>query len=196
MNEKGELRLFAWFAVFAVACIIGQITAGIARTTPTPYKDKNLLLEGDIQGAMAQAHELLTAMRSADWDYSRVDRSLLTLPDQIFAENPRHRDPHYFSFIPMTRDDVSGHTASDAVYDQVAFYSFLYVRMNLRVVKGREGTTHPEGFVIVGWKDGRVTQAPIGDVRLLPSPTEPDAWLFVWPGLDTYDPSLRKYVQE
>ena len=71
--------------------------------------------------------------------------------------------------------------------EEVAFYSDLYVTRSLEAIPGVEGALHLGGFYIVGWKDGRVEQVPVADVRVYP---HGDRLMLVFPGMSVYDTSL------
>lgn len=137
---------------------------------------------------MDQAKLLLEQLKANSWQVHKIDRSLLRVSDQDFAENPDERGATYSTFaLPVL-------SKKDTVYTgQVALYTKLYTRNNFQVVPGREGETRPEGYFIVGWMDGRVVKVPIGDVRMFPIAER--TWAYVFPGMTQYDSNLRRLAE-
>jgi hypothetical protein len=135
---------------------------------------------------MEQARSLLTALRDADWDTRRVDQRLLYLPEHG-QRGELKDDPHAPSFL---RDTIHPE------YDEVAFVCSTFVDRELTVVPGKEGTLTVTGYYIVAWKDGRVEKVQVADLRLLEIPAAERTWLTVFPGMDEYDPDLKRYVPD
>lgn len=138
---------------------------------------------GDIEGAVEQTRFLVEELRTNDWDPMKVDHDLFRLPDQMYAENPRQRGRWAYAFY---------HTKQEPYLDDVVVFTDIYARKNLRVAKGKEATMSPEGYFIVGWRDGRVTTVPASEVRLYPFG---EAELFVFPGMSEYRADLRPWGQ-
>lgn len=180
-SNFGSLAIVVGLSFTFIVSYLGA-TAAIAFAHST--KTKDLLKQGDVTGAMQQAHSLLSALSQNGWDPLKVDGNLLTLPDQLYAEYPRQRRANYWSFQMM----------SLPVENEVAFYSPLYVRENFRVVQGLEATKSPEGFFIVGWKNGKVTQVPVAGARSY-------VWgqgggrrgHVVFPGMAVYNAAMPQY---
>ena len=151
-------------------------------------RDRNLLVEGHVDQTIEQGKRLLQQLRNQGWDPQRVDRALLRVPDQDFAQALQDRAASFPTFtVPTKTSPVR------AVYEgQVAFFSLLYVRRNFRVVKGIEGIATYEGFMIAGWRDGRVEKVPVDQVRLL---AVGDMSAFVFPGMRQYSADLPLYIR-
>lgn len=166
-----------------VACILAwtgsySVMARRLVNTPATARAKNLVNEGDIDGAMTQARALIADLRAHDWDWDAIDTSLLHLPDQQYAEWEAQRGTWQYSF----------YHCKHPIYDEVAFYCDLYARLNLHIVPGIEGENHPTGFFIVGWKDGRVTQVPVAEARLFDIGAQRSKLVF--PGMGEYSATL------
>jgi hypothetical protein len=142
--------------------------------------------QAQLDDTLARADTLLELLRKSNWDKSKVPVELLRVPAQEFAANAFDRRPEAQTF--SIGDPFSN------VYDDVAFYSPLFVKQNLRKGSGPEGVTaSPQGVFIVGWKNGGVRTVPIEDVRLLAHPKIENAFNFVFPGMKAYKSSLPKY---
>lgn len=128
----------------------------------------------------------MAALRANGWDRWKVDQALLRLPDQDHAETEFERRPEKLSFTISSLEPYQA---------EVAFKCMTYVRNNRGEGGGIEGrVSSPEGFFIVGWKDGRIEQVPIQNVRLLPFDLNGRAVkLYVFPGMAVYDANLEKY---
>lgn len=146
---------------------------------------------------MAQAREVLKQLKEKNWQVHAIDRSLLRLRDQSFAENEKDRHADVVSF------DIKHPDSPIEIYKrQVAFTSKLYVRRNYARGSGPEQiTSRPEGFFIVGWKNGIVTKVFVQDVRMyrymLPKqqggPEVDEVFLYVFPGMDCYNVNLPRF---
>jgi hypothetical protein len=160
---------------------------------------RNLLKDGDVQGAMVQARELLVQLSRNGWDRHRVPFSLLRLPDQDFVESAADRTANVPSFNVVTQASTvdSHYAALDAPYfNQLAFWCRTYVRLNRREEQAAtEGVAiAPEGFFIVGWQDGRAEQVPVEEVRLYGVQFNGRThYVPVFPGLACYSPTLGRY---
>ena len=133
---------------------------------------------------MEQARALMAQLQANDWDTSRIDRLLLRLPDQQFAESKSERGPQFTSFAV---------TAKGPRGDELGFYSSLYVRMNPTYVGGDSWEVDPSGHFLVGYKDGRVARVPVVEARMqlrddiMPGET---VAVPVFPGMRGYDTSV------
>lgn len=145
----------------------------------------NLVTHGDHAGAMQQARQLLEALSANNWDSSLVNQQLLRHFDQDFAGEPFQRSPNSPTFFVSRPDSI--------YWDSVAFYATLYVRRNIGPGNGPEGiVSHPEGFFIVGWKNGTVNKIPISQVRLKRYPGE-KSYAYIFPGMERYSELTMKY---
>lgn len=159
-------------AAIATHGILGSNT-GKAPSHSSLILKKNLLKDGDVDGAMDQSRVLMSKLQQNNWDFASLGRDLLRLPDQDFAQNPELRSMHDTSFC----------FPDDPLFRNVAFYSTLYTTRG----SGHENT---HGFYIVGYRDGRVEQVPVSNIRLLPRHGSHGVWDEVWPGIKGYSDSL------
>lgn len=136
--------------------------------------------QGDLKATVTQARELLGELAAKNWDAKKVDHSLLRAPDQSFSPDESQRAPKWPTYTFQK--------GFEAYYPEVAFFTDLYVRKGLKVVKGSEGNATAEGFYVVGWRDGRVTLVPLPDVRLLKVNSEES--IVVFPGMKAYNAEL------
>lgn len=155
-----------------------------ARAQALSRGGRNLLTEGNIKASLLQAKQLLREMRSANWDVERINPRLLRVPDQNYAPVARLRVPGVPTFLARKLGPT---------YENVAFYSSLYVRRTERPRLGKEADVRHEGFLIVGWKNGHIEQVPIRSVRIAPKPGDPTIGLMVWPGLAAYSEDLPAF---
>jgi len=78
--------------------------------------------------------------------------------------------------------------------NEVAFYSPLYYKRNFQIGAGGSRSSSPEGFFIVAWKDGRVTQVPWSDVRYCAYAGSETQVGYAFPGMSLWredDPHLQ-----
>ncbi len=174
-NARNRTKRFALpLAIALLAAILmgwnlrrsqGQMPTGAVQAGEVPLKGfeaKTLdaTKAGDPDAAMRQLHELMDAMRANNWNPIKVPRSLLTLADARFAEDPADRGAAHIVFpsLPDVPECVPE-------YEPIAFYTNIYARYNRSYYKGDRSQSHPTGYVIVGWKDGRIEKVPIMQVR-------------------------------
>lgn len=140
---------------------------------------------GDPDAAIRQLHQLLGALRAHNWDSLRVPVSLQTLSDAKFAESPIDRNYEHICFPNQPKMPEKYHIPE---FEQVAFFTNIYARYNRAYYKGDRSQSHPSGFVIVGWKDGRIEKVPIMQLRRFTS-SNPDVpgEMVCYPGMAVYD---------
>lgn len=143
----------------------------------------NPLTAGDPEAALEQARKLMDALRAANWDKTRVPFELKFLPDRYMHEAKQFRTDRQTTFSFPAHDP----RLRAPEYENVAFATDLYVRKNVSHYKGDGAKSRPEGFYIVGWKDGRVEKVPVWDVRIVPSSTRRNEKIEVFPGMPGYD---------
>lgn len=130
----------------------------------------NIHTEKHYDDAIEHCRILWAALMDNGWEPRNVDPSLLRLADQDFAEDPSRRGPNAQSFaIPTYRSDTN------SVYQNVAFFTTLYVKKNPTNGPGLElgRRFQPTGYYIVCFKDGRVDKVSVRDVRFVPNPSGP-----------------------
>jgi len=143
----------------------------------------NILKVGDIKGAMKQSEELVAALKERNWERRTVPFTLMHFPDQKYAESSADRDPQVAcAAVP---------DADSKIYKEIAFFTDIYVRRNVLRLKDEQTITNPEGFYIVGYRNGEVKQVPLDEVRLIPQSMKPQ-YLECFPGQAIYDPSWPK----
>jgi hypothetical protein len=118
-------------------------------------------------------------LRANNYDWKKVDRSLWSVPDEI----------HYQLWQPRTYHAWSRLTNIPVYHDEIAFYSNLYVWMEMKPSSGLEGKSlQLSGFYIVGWKNGEVTRVPTDEVRVLYSAS--GSGVNVFPGMSEFSTDL------
>ncbi len=191
-------RLLAFTLALLALAFVGwnlrrnQPPAGAVRADEVPLKGfeaKTLdaTKTGDPDAAMQHLHQLMAALRANNWDANpkKVPLALQTLPDAKFAENPADRNGECI-FLPNQPDTPKDHYIPE--FEPIAFYTRIYARYNRAYYKGDRSQSHPTGYVIVGWKDGRIEKIPVTQVRQFRSsnssiPGELDCY----PGMAVYD---------
>jgi len=178
-RRRYALYLVVLGLAFGSAWTIGNS----ARHSSSPRKIKNLVVDGNPDETMEIGRQLLSELRAHNWDWQAVDSRYKWAPDQEF-----------YQFAPQGRGYWTwGHDERDEYRDEVAFYSTLYTWYDFEPIPGIEGRLHVSGFIIVGWKDGRVEKVPMEDVRLYP--VEAGHKIMVFPGMNEYDSSLPTWGQ-
>ncbi len=150
---------------------------------PVHYPDP--LIVGGPDAAVQRTYKVIELLRAAKWNSDKVSLADLRLPDARYGERAALRNPWTTTYCLPNEPD--GSPRNEPVYKDVACYTDLYARVNPTYYRGDRVKFKPEGFYIVGWKDGRVTKVPIGDVRWNPGVKEKVALSF--PGMPNYDPS-------
>ncbi|HXH61086.1 MAG TPA: hypothetical protein VNI20_06980 [Fimbriimonadaceae bacterium] len=141
---------------------------------------------GGRDNAMLQARMIYDQLHDANWDPAAVNPTLLRLPEQDYKSSALERAPYTDSFAIRFHDAIPQ-------YDELALLSSTFVNTTLTddpsASEGRRATT--TGYFIVGFKDGHVVTVDVTDARLFEY--KPGKWVPVFPGMDEYDPGLRKY---
>lgn len=181
------LTKLASFTVLSGIALGSWYVTKIAKSgNPDPATvSKNLASKEALDETLACAQKLLTALKENNWDRSKVDTSLFRAPAQAFDEDPHQRTLEYPTFM------TGGPKYPNR--EEVAFFTDLFVRRNVRKGKGPEGVVaSPEGSFIVAWKNGEITVVSIEDVRLYPTPDAVDTFSYVFPGTKVYKSTLPK----
>lgn len=177
MTSKTVIAILGLALAFGAAWTLGNSVA----SPPTVNRTvKNLSIEGDPDHTMAVGRQLIAQLQEHNWNWDEVDTNLLKVPDQEFWQNAPN-GPGYWTWARCAED----------IYNEVAFYSNLYVWNEFERIPGIEGKLHVSGFYIVGYRDGRVEKVPVGQTRLYPITN--DQLLTVFPGMSEYDPNLPKW---
>jgi len=184
-KKFGALALL-WLALFAVS--IGGFRWYRVNHVPLSNQSTHLpdpVIVGGPDAAIKHTRKVIALLRDAKWNSFGVPFAELRLPDARYAETDALRDPLSTSYaVP---NGVDGDPSNEPVYRDVACYTSIYARANPTYYSGERVRFKPSGFYIVGWKDGRVTKVPIGDVRWNKGEKEKVALSF--PGMPNYDPS-------
>jgi hypothetical protein len=118
---------------------------------------------GDIRAALVQTKKLVDFLRANGEDPHRVPDELGILPDAKNADNEFLREENRLSFsFPGASP-----SANNPAKEKILVVSEVYYRRNPAYYKGDIGRFKPEGFIIVGWRDGRVEAVPAKDVRVV-----------------------------
>lgn len=128
------------------------------------------------------ATNLYEALRASDFDPWGVDRSLMFLQDQNFAENTEYHNHQAPAFqIPQK-------SSTSVYWGQVAFYSDIYARLNRGRVVNDAYTTSPTGYWFVCDWNGNVQNIPTQDVRFFEilEPGRSSHFKPVFPGMREY----------
>ena len=145
---------------------------------------------GNVPAAMEQSPRLMTLLKANNWSSGGIPMNVLQLPDRRFAEeqvyNRTDELSYVIPFLAPAPQSTSTYT-NDPKEDDLAFYTSIYARRNTVYYKGEQVRHHPSGFYIVGLKNGRVFQVPVGDVRQVRGVTKHIVTLF--PGMKAYDPN-------
>ena len=129
---------------------------------------------GSVGQSIAKAKELLATYNRVDGNLEKIPFPLMTLPDQRLAENPANRATNMTAwFFP-----------SPHLYKDVAFYTDIYCRQNRSYYKGDKSKAKPNGFLIVVWKNGKIEQIPVEQMRLIASEGKR---MLGFPGLPGYE---------
>lgn len=137
---------------------------------------------GNLDDTMKRCRKLLKALEKNGWtdgyceNKNPIPYEMLTLPDQKYAEHPHLRESTAF-WIP----------ANQPRYEQIAFMTEIYMRQNSAHYRGNRSVSTPSGFLLVAWKDGRIEQVPVHDVR-----TGEDGRGYIVPGMKGYRDDLPK----
>jgi hypothetical protein len=159
MNPK--LYVLACLCVAGSALSFGYLRGTSEARASQPARSSvtvNLLEQNSLATTSERARQLMAALRENNWSANGVDRELLRVPDQDLAQIPSDRADYVPTFWCPSADNV---------YDEIAFYSMLYVRRDFTVAPGSEGRTQYSGFFLVGYRSGEVEEVPVQDVRIL-----------------------------
>ncbi len=177
LNARNRTKRYLLpFAVVLLAIILvgwnlrrnqNQMPTGAVRADEVPLSGlteniPDATQAGDPEASMRQLRQLMDALRANNWDVTKISRSLLTLPDGRFAENSVLRDHPNILFPNQPRMPDRFFVPE---YEPIAFSTDIYARFNRSYYKGDRSLSHPTGYVIVGWKDGRIEKVPITQVR-------------------------------
>ncbi len=149
-----------------------------------PIRQPDPLIVGGPDAAVQRTYKVIELLRAAQWDFDKVSLADLRLPDARYAESASLRNPWATTYCTPNRPD--GDPRNEPVYKDVACFTDLYARSNPTYYRGDRAKFKPEGYYIVGWKDGRVTKVPIGDIRWNSGVKEKVVLSF--PGMPNYDP--------
>ncbi len=141
---------------------------------------------GDPDAAMRQLQQLMDALRANNWDPMRVPASLRRLSDAKFSESSDERSTGEAVAFPTQPSAPQDGNAPE--YERIAFYTGVYARFNRSYYQGDRSQSHPSGYYIVGWKDGRIEKVPTMKVRVFTSRNRrAGAQLLCFPGMAEYD---------
>lgn len=198
-QRSKRLRVILALGLFAIGGAAGRVYQDTARANVlAPGRDAILgnpvlqpgadfpdpVVAGNPDDAVERARRLIVALREANWNSLEVPWEMRVLPDHIYAENKSLRSNRSVSYTEMEIPAMK----RAPEYDEVAFFTDIYVRQNTSYYRGDKARSNPTGFYIVGWKNGDVTKVPVGDVRVMRS-VEPDKVVWAFPGMRCYDPS-------
>ncbi len=163
----------------------GAVQAGEVPLPGLAAKTIDATKTGDPEAGMRQLQQLMDALRANNWNPVKVPRSLLTLPDGRFAENPAFRDRPNIVFPSMPTPEKY---KKDQVpeFEPIAFYTEVYARFNRSYYKGDRSQSQPTGYFIVGWKDGRIEKVPVMQVRTFVSRDARRDETYCFPGMPEY----------
>ncbi len=179
-NAKNRTKRFALPLAIALLAVIlmgwnlrrsqGQMPTGAVQAGEIPLpglaaKTRDAAKTGDPEATMRQLRQLMDALRANNWNPTKVPRSLQTLPDAQFAELPTDRNPAECIAFPSMPVPEKFKYLQDPEFEPIAFYTDIYARYNRSYYKGDRSQSHPTGYVIVGWKDGRIEKVPIMQLR-------------------------------
>jgi len=159
-------------ALFVTASVVQAILPKLG-TRPAPVAAPVIppsASKEQIQDAMAQCEKLLAILKSTGWkrDRNRIHEDMLRLPGQEISENAAY----HLASAPCIC--IPGGRAG---YEDIAFFTDVYARNNVTTFeveyatpgsKRTEHTAQPDGFWIVGFRDGRLEQVPTGAVCIIP----------------------------
>ena len=140
---------------------------------------------GNVADSLQRSQALLDALKKVDYDPWKVPKSMLHLPDEAMSESRKQfgmtENQSSVAFPGLASSLEARESAKEIV-----FSNDLYVRHNAKAYNGDIVKTDATGFVIVGWKNGKVTTVPIEDVRLAILPRN-QGFMQVYPGMAAYD---------
>lgn len=178
------------------------IFAGIAFPLGTYLKDKYIPMSnpgknlpdinklGSVDANIQQCKKLIELLRKEDWKPHNIPRHERHLLDESLWENQESLKD---GVSPINYTRVGSKFIPE--YQNVAFTSDLYVRLNSRIYKGDIVKRKPSGFYLVAWTSGEVTKAPVEDVRWVKSKN--GQMIMAFPGMEGYtqdglkDPSVQ-----
>ncbi len=140
----------------------------------------DIFKKGNSDDAIVRGKALIENLKENNWDWLKVKSSFLNLPDQYMADDPEYRRANLTAWCIVPLDDPN--------IPEVAIYTDLYVRRNLKVYKGDTGTANPEGFYIVGFRDGNIERVPLSEVRV--AVIKGQGRQIVFPGTKFYNKNL------
>lgn len=180
MNKKRAFLILTACALLGT--IIGLVVKVYRQSLPvytfgTGVPD--VTKHGNPEYAEKRARELLVLYKQVNGDVGRMGGlDNLRLPDQRMAEVPDSR---------AANTSAWSFPYSCKAYDDVAFFTDLYARRNIKYFRGDKSESHPAGFFIVAWKNGKVERVPVSSLRLIPYGNQR---ILGWPGMPGYSSSL------
>lgn len=160
--------------------IIGLCGFGAKKTIDQFYT--NIVPEyrvslSDQELAMSRATQIMDFLKSKNFgDFVPIPGELATLPDQKLHETDSLRSKPSFYRLPPT------------YYKEAVFWCSLYARTNMVRNGATNVRTSPEGFYIVGYRDGSIKKIPIMSARISQSSVD-ESVLLMFPGEPDYDPN-------
>ena len=142
---------------------------------------------GNVEDALRRSRVLLAALEKVDYDPWKVPESLKHLPDENMSES-RKRFGVKKDEVSFAMPGLSSSLEMREATKEIVFSNDNYVRHNAKAYNGDVVKTHATGFVIVGWKNGKVTTVPIEDVRVAVF-SKSHSFTEVYPGMKAYDPN-------
>lgn len=181
MNPRNALSLLAGLGGIL---ILGGIIGTAAAKNPGQRPEPNALEQGDVKESIKIFSALYEDLKSHNFDVKKVALQKYRLPDQDLTEYAANRDRNtVVIYLP---------NAMTPEYKNLAFYTDIYVRLNIRHFPNEKNDSRPEGFYLVCWKDGRIQKVPVEKVRILKRPKHDrmQEYLPVFPGMAAYRDNL------
>ena len=145
----------------------------------------NVLTQGNVDETVRRLLHVYDLLKANNFDpNTRLTRDDLILPDQNLSDNRDYNSLEASAIIVPT----------NAACKEVALYTDLYTRCNLRAYQGDVSVPHPEGFYLVVWKTGQAERIPIKDVRRLATGGPDNEFVYVFPGMESYSATLPKHL--
>jgi hypothetical protein len=171
--------------VILLGVISGALWYRVGKNRPvfdTSRGVPNILEHGNSDDAVKRGSVLISELSKNSWNPFKIKKYYLELPDQSMSDvsEVRKSDVSAWCIVPL----------DDPAISEVAIYTDLYVRRNLKVYKGDVGTANPEGFYIVGFRDGHIDKVPLSDVRI--AVIKGQGRVMVFPGTKFYNKNLPR----